>query len=148
MSVIVVISIFVTLCTCTLVMWIRDVVKDYDTQRRRRAALQRLQASTGAVVGNTQQQQQQQQLQQQQGGGRGGLPRVPAVIPRPPHSVAISSTDVPPPYPPSDEDRATPTPSETSVSTAAGIEDLTTSSQLGKHVSKVVGLMYACFTVH
>lgn len=129
MSVIVVISIFVTLCTCTLVMWLRDVLRDYDTQRRRRAALQRRQVTTGAVVGNTQQQQQQQR---QQSGGR------PVVIPRPPHSATASPTEVPPPYPPSDEDRATPTPSEISVSTAAGIEDVTTSSQLGIVVAVLV----------
>ena len=39
MSVIVVISIFVSLCTCTVLMWVSDVVRDYDEQRR--AALQR-----------------------------------------------------------------------------------------------------------
>ncbi len=39
MSVIVIISIFVSLCTCTVLMWVSDVVRDYDEQRR--AALQR-----------------------------------------------------------------------------------------------------------
>lgn len=35
MSVIVVVSIFITLCTCTVIMWVRDVLRDYDIQRRR-----------------------------------------------------------------------------------------------------------------
>ena len=134
MSVIVVVSIFITLCTCTLVMWIRDVLRDYDAQRRRRRTLQRRQATAGAVVGDTQQppqQHHQQQQQQQQGGGRGGLPRGHIVMPRPPHSATVGSTDLPP-YPRDEGDRTTPTPSELSVSTAAGIEDLTTSSQLGE----------------
>lgn len=53
MTVIVVISIFITLCTCTVLMWVRDVVRDFEIERtlsiqRRRAMVQ-------------QQQQQQQQ---------------------------------------------------------------------------------------
>lgn len=34
MSVIVVTSIFITLCTCTVIMWLRDVMRDYDHSRR------------------------------------------------------------------------------------------------------------------
>ncbi len=52
MSVIVIISIFVSLCTCTVLMWVSDVVRDYDEQRR--AALQRrrmLQARTAGQAG-------------------------------------------------------------------------------------------------
>ncbi len=29
-----IISIFVSLCTCTVLMWVSDVVRDYDEQRR------------------------------------------------------------------------------------------------------------------
>lgn len=48
MTVIVVISIFITLCTCTVLMWVRDVVRDFEIQRnlsiqRRRATLQQQQ---------------------------------------------------------------------------------------------------------
>lgn len=48
MTVIVVISIFITLCTCTILMWVRDVVRDFEIQRnlsiqRRRATLQQQQ---------------------------------------------------------------------------------------------------------
>ena len=142
MSVIVVISIFITLCTCTLVMWIRDVLRDYDTQRRRRALRRRQTAATAAAAaagGNQQQQpQQQQQQQQQQGGGAGagrtGQPRRPVVIPRPPYSAAAADLAAGVALPTRDsEDRATPTPSDFSVSTAAtGVQDLTTSSQMGK----------------
>ena len=42
MSVIVVISIFITLCTCTIIMWVRDVLRDYDLQRRRGVQRRRL----------------------------------------------------------------------------------------------------------
>jgi hypothetical protein len=131
MSVIVVISIFISLCTCTLVLWIRDVLRDYDTQRRRRG-LQRQQMTTaGAAVVGTQQQ------QQQQGGGRGERPRGPIMMPRPPHSATVGATDLPP-YPQgADNDRATPTPSDISVSTGTGVEDVTTSSQMGSAVSEM-----------
>ena len=62
MTVIVVISIFITLCTCTVLIWVRDVVRDFEVQRslsiqRRRAVVQ----------------QQRQQRQQQQQYGRVGL---------------------------------------------------------------------------
>lgn len=65
MTVIVVISIFITLCTCTVLMWVRDVVRDFEIQRslsiqRRRAMAQ-------------QQQHQQLQQQQEQQNGRVGL---------------------------------------------------------------------------
>ena len=143
MSVIVVISIFITLCTCTLVMWIRDVLRDYDTQRRRRALRRRQTAATAgaaAAGGNQQQQPQPQQQQQQQGGGGGGGAgrtgqlRRPVMMPRPPYSAAATdlAAGVAPPTRDS-EDRATPTPSDFSVSTSAtGVQDLTTSSQMGK----------------
>ena len=54
MSVIVVVSIFITLCTCTVMMWVRDVIRDYDLQRRRGLQRRRILLE--------QQQQQQQQV--------------------------------------------------------------------------------------
>lgn len=48
MSIIVVISIFVTLCTCTVLIWVRDVIRDYDLQRRR--GLQRRRAAAAAQL--------------------------------------------------------------------------------------------------
>ena len=56
MTVIVVISIFITLCTCTVLMWVRDVVRDFEIQRT--LSIQRRRAMAH-------QQQQQQQEQQQ-----------------------------------------------------------------------------------
>lgn len=63
MTVIVVISIFITLCTCTVLMWVRDVVRDFEIQRS--LSIQRRRAMA--------QQQQQQQQQQEQHDGRIGL---------------------------------------------------------------------------
>lgn len=54
MTVIVVISILITLCTCTLLIWMRDVIHDFEERRARR-----LQSRRG--------------LQQQRGGVRVGL---------------------------------------------------------------------------
>ena len=48
MTVIVVTSIFVTLCTCTVMMWLRDVLKDYDVHRRQ--AQRRQVAATAAAA--------------------------------------------------------------------------------------------------
>jgi hypothetical protein len=61
MTVIVVISIFITLCTCTVLMWVRDVVRDFEIQRS--LSIQRRRAMAH----------QQQQQQQQQQDGRIGL---------------------------------------------------------------------------
>ena len=70
-----------------------------------------------------------------------GAPRRQVVVPRPPHSAS----SMPPPisglplYTPRDggggvrdERAATPTPSELSESTGVGVEDVTTSSQMGE----------------
>ena len=54
MTVIVVISIFITLCTCTVLMWVRDVVRDFEIQRS-------LSIQRRRVIVQQQQQQQQQQ---------------------------------------------------------------------------------------
>ena len=161
MTVIVVISIFISLCTCTLILWVRDVLRDYDAQRRgrRRPASQRQQAGTtgagaaGVVTGTAVPRPVAGTGPQgQQGGGGGrrgtaGVLRGPLVMPRQPHSMTVGATDLPP-YPQDGrrerdglgevEDRETPTPSEVSVvSTAGGIEDLTNSSHIGKTLSLI-----------
>ena len=69
-----------------------------------------------------------------EGEGRdgGGLRRA-VVIPRPPHSLGAAPLSGLPPYTPQSEaGLTTPTPSEVSESTGVGVEDVTTSSQIGE----------------
>ena len=144
MTVIVVVSIFISLCTCTLVLWVRDVLRDFDVRRRTRtAALQRRQGG-GGVVGSGTGVRVQTQLPGGAGGGtsvaNAGVHRRPVVIPRPPHSGGSGGTPISglPPYTPrgvgggAGDERATPTPSELSESSGVGVEDVTTSSQIGE----------------
>ena len=127
MSVIVVVSIFISLCTCSLVVWVREVLRDYDMQRRRRRRALHRQQPPGATITGTA-----AGSQPGGGGGRvGGVPRGTVVIPRPPHSVGVADLP-PPPYPQgasaSEDGLTTPTPSEVSA-----VEDMTTtSSQMGE----------------
>jgi hypothetical protein len=146
MTVIVVVSIFISLCTCTLVLWVRDVLRDFDARRGRRTAAPQRRQGGGGVVGSGTGVRVQTQLAVGAGGGGGtsvanaGVHRRPVVIPRPPHSGGSGGTPISglPPYTPrgvgggARDERATPTPSELSESTGVGVEDVTTSSQIGE----------------
>ena len=143
MSVIVIVSIFISLCTCTLVLWVRDVLRDYDSQRRQRRPAHQQRQGGGVVSSGTGVRAPPAQNPQQGGGGGGatvstGAQRRPVpVMPRPPHSASVGPTSGLPPYTPqgvggAEDDRTTPTPSEVSESTGVGVEDVTTSSQIGE----------------